>query len=144
VFAILNTFLVTSTAAGVKLLVEPNKTVLLYLDHSASVVTVNNPKIADVDVQSPRMILVLGKSVGVTKINIITSARRKALVYDVTVTPWIDNKVTINLGAEAVKTLKCQPRCIRMDNPGKDPEAGKGGGGGKTGGGLPPTFTANR
>ena len=122
-------FLATEGNAGEKLLVEPNKTILLHLKHPASVVTVKNPEIADVDVQSPRRILVLGKSRGVTKINILTNAGKIVRVYDVTVTPWVHNKVTVNLGADTVKTLKCQPRCIQVVNPSKALAASKSGGG---------------
>jgi len=122
-------FLATDSNAGEKLLVEPKKTVLLKLKRSASIVTVKNPNIADVNVLSPRRILVLGKSAGVTKIHISTKDGRTIRVYDVTVTPWVDNKVTINLGADAIKTLKCQPRCIQTNNPGKAPTGSKSGGG---------------
>jgi len=107
------------------LLVEPNKQVFVYLNHSASVVSVNDPEIADVDVQSPRKILVFGKSRGVTKINILSNSEKTVRVYKVIVTPWVDNKVTVNLGADTVKDFKCQPRCIQIKNPGQAPTVSK-------------------
>jgi hypothetical protein len=129
--------IISLSNAEEKLLIKPNKTTLIYLDQSASVVTVKNPIIADVDVKTPRKILVSGKTIGTTTISIIFKNSRKTVrIYDVVVTPWVDNKVTVNLGTDEVKTLKCQPRCIPMDNPGKTPAVSKSAGG-KTGGGLP-------
>jgi hypothetical protein len=132
------------------LLVEPNKHVFVYLNHSASVVSVDDPEIADVDVQSPRKILVLGKSRGVTKINILSNSEKTVRVYKVIVTPWVDNKVTVNLGADTVKVLKCQPRCIQMKNPGQAPTVSKNRGASTnigsqlpTGRALPPTSNRN-
>ena len=132
------------------LLVEPNKQVFVYLNHSASVVSVNDPKIADVDVQSPRKILVLGKSRGVTKINILSNSEKTVRVYKVIVTPWVDNKVTVNLGADTVKVLKCQPRCIQIKNSGQAPTVSKNQGASTnigsqlpTGRTLPPTPSRN-
>ena len=140
----------TKSKATELLLVEPNKNVFVYLKHAASVVSVDDPEIADVDVQSPRKILVLGKSRGVTKINILSNSEKRVRVYKVIVTPWVDNKVTVNLGADTVKVLKCQPRCIQIKNPGQTPAVSKNQGASTnigsqspTGRALPPTSNSN-
>ena len=122
--------------AGEKLSVAIDKTIVIQLGQPASVVSVANPTIADVDVQSPRLILVAGREIGDTSINILSAATGALRTFDVTVTPFADNQITINMGADAVKTLKCEPRCVRVGNPGKDPEPGSGSGNSGGGGGA--------
>jgi len=113
-----------------------DKSVVLELERPASVVSIANPDIADVTVQSPKVIVVTGKSVGETSLHILNGRQKIVLTYDIIVAPVADDRVTVNLGADAVKTLNCQPRCIRVGNPGKDPEPGKGAGGAGGGGGA--------
>ncbi len=131
--------------AAEKLKVSLNKTEILRLDRPAAVVSVANPAIADVNVQSPTVVIVTGKSLGETTLNILDRRQNPITSYDIVVAPSDDDQVTVNLGADAVKTLSCQPRCVRVSNPGKDPEPSKSGGGAasaasglvsKTGGGA--------
>jgi Flp pilus assembly secretin CpaC len=50
-----------TTVTAQKLRVDINKTQVIELNQPATVVSVANPNIADVTVQSPRVILVVGK-----------------------------------------------------------------------------------
>lgn len=138
-FAIIVAFLMVFAATGSsaeELTVEVDKTISLRLDRPATVVSVANAKIADVNVLSPRVLSVTGKAIGETSIVVLHRKNSDDLrSYNISVTPADDNQVTVNLGGDAVKTLKCQPRCVQISNPGKDPEPGKGGGGGGAAGG---------
>jgi len=122
--------------AAEKLNVPLNKTEVLQLERPATVVAVANPAIADVSVQSPTVVIVTGKTLGETTLNILDRRQASIATLNILVVPDDDDQITINHGADAVKTLNCQPRCIRVGNPGKDPEPGKSGGGlgGKSGG----------
>jgi len=106
-----------------KILVRVDKAEVIKLERPASLVSVSNPLIADINVQSPRVIFVIGKAVGETSINILTSSGDTTQSFDVNVIPSTENKVTVNLGTDAVKTLNCLPRCIQINNPGRDPAA---------------------
>ena len=106
-----------------KILVTVDKAEVIKLQRPASLVSVSNPSIADINIQSPRVIFVIGKSIGETSINITTSSGDTTQSFDVNVIPSMENKVTVNLGTDAVKTLNCLPRCIQISNPGRDPAA---------------------
>lgn len=134
--AVLCVLLSTIAAGAERLEVGIDKTVVLDLKRAASVISVANPGIADVNVQSPTLVIVIGKSLGTTSLDLLDAQRNPIATYDVVVTPESTDHVTINHGVDGVKTLACQPRCIRVSNPGKDPEPGGGGGGGAGGGGI--------
>ncbi len=121
-----------STAASMEVRVAIDKSYIIELDKPASTISVANPEIADVTVTSPTLILIVGKAIGATIVNIINEIG--LLNYDVFVLPSRDNEVTVNLGSDSVLTLQCQPRCVRVGNPGLDPSSKKGG----SKGGAPP------
>ena len=138
---LINSFFLTSiivvialptTTAATEVRVAINKAYVIELDKPASTISVANPEIADVTVTSPTVVLIIGKAIGATTVNISDEIGLSS--YDVLVSPSIDNKVTVNLGSDAVKTLQCQPRCVRVGNPGLDPSSKKGG----SKGGAPP------
>jgi len=112
-----------TTVAAKNLRVDINKTQVIELSQPAAVVSVANPNIADVTVQSPRVILVIGKATGETTIH-ISNKSGGLLSYDVFVSPSTVNKVTVNLGSSAVQTLQCLPRCTPVGNSGSGPIKG--------------------
>lgn len=112
-----------TTVTAQKLRVDINKTQVIELNQPATVVSVANPNIADVTVQSPRVILVIGKATGETTIH-ISNKGGGLLTYDIFVSPSIVNKVTVNLGSSAVQTLQCLPRCIPVGKLGSGPKKG--------------------
>ena len=114
-----------TTVTAKKLRVDINKTQVIELNQPATVVSVANPNIADVTVQSPRVILVIGKATGETTIH-ISHKDGRLLSYDVFVSPSTVDKVTVHLGSSAVQTLQCLPRCIPVGNSGSGPNQ-KGG-----------------
>ena len=109
--------------ADQKIIVALDKAEVIKLDEPASTVSVSNPSIADINVQSPRVIFVIGKAIGETSINVLTKSGNTARSFDVNVIPSTNNKITVNLGSDGVKTLNCLPRCVQISNPGKDPAA---------------------
>lgn len=134
VAAVLAVALPTVVVAADRLELAVDKTTVLELDRPAAVVSVANPNVADVSVQSPTVIIVTGRSMGTTSLDLLDGRKNRIRAYEVVVVPDTTDQVTINHGADGVKTLACQPRCIRVGNPGKDPEPGKGSGGGGAGG----------
>ena len=115
-------FLPTAVAAK-KLRVDINKMKVIELNRPATVVSVANPNIADITVQSPRVILVIGKATGETTIH-ISHKDGRLLSYDVFVSPSTVDKVTVHLGSSAVQTLQCLPRCIPVGELGSGPKKG--------------------
>ena len=115
--------LVSAAHAGQQIIVALDKAEIIELDQPASMVSVSNPLIADINVQSPQVIIIIGKAIGETSINILTRPGNLAQSFDINVIPSTNNKITVNLGSDGVKTLSCLPRCVQVGNPGKGPSA---------------------
>jgi len=99
-----------------RLTVTISKAHLLRLAKDASVVMVADPLIADVAIQSPRLVFVLGKLPGETSLFILDKKGRNILTSDVLVIPAADRQVTINRGVVEA-TYSCAPRCAEVMTP---------------------------
>lgn len=134
------------SASAETLTVAVDKSQPLRVGRAASVVVVGQPAIADVQVESPRLVMVLGRSVGETNLILLDNDGGEIATYDIVVVPSPDRQVTIFHGGDGVSTLSCNPRCAGVRNPGTDKEPGKGGaaaaagglGGAPSGGGAAP------
>jgi hypothetical protein len=115
-------------AAGETLTVTVDKSELLRIGRAASTVVVGQPSVADVQVESPRLVLVLGRAVGETNLIILDSNGDEIANYSVLVVPESDRHVTIFHGGDGVSTLSCNPRCAGVKNPGTEKEPGNQGG----------------
>lgn len=120
---------VASPAAGETLEIVLDKTGWLNLDRAAGSVVVGKAEVADVTVDSPRLLLITGKSVGETNLLVLDGQGREIVSLDVIVVPEAERHVTINRGAGAVTTWSCGPRCVNVRNPGLEPMSDKPGGG---------------
>ena len=94
-----------------------NKTKLLRLKRSASYVLVGNPEIADVSVETARLIFVHGRMIGETNLLLLDSRRREIANYDLIVVPTAATHITINRGT-TTDTMSCNPRCAGVPTPG--------------------------
>lgn len=104
-----------------RLRVEIDKAALVRLEKNASIVYVANPAIADVAVQSSRLIFVLGRAPGETSLRILDDKGKDILDSIVVVVPNYTATVTINRneanrGSEEL-TFSCDPVCAESRTP---------------------------
>ncbi len=100
----------TSAAAAGIMSVVVGKANIVRLTRDAGVVLVANPGIADVAIESPRLIFVIGRSPGETNLYVLDGNGREMVNTEVVVTPNSDRHVTVNRGTKEV-TLSCARRC---------------------------------
>lgn len=95
------------------LVVEINHAVLLRLDSDADIVHIANPAIADVALESPRLIFVVGLTVGQTGLHILDRDGNEMLGGSVLVTASQSNEVTLNRSTAEI-TYACSPDCSEV------------------------------
>ncbi len=106
-----------------------DKSQLIRLTRDAKVVMVANPDIADVVIESPRMIFLIGRSPGETNLFALDGQGNEIIQTPVVVVPNPVREVTIyRPGTES--TLSCMPRCAAVPTPDGTKRAQAGGGGG--------------
>ena len=103
--------------AGETIQVVVDKAEVLRLSVDASTILTANPEIIDLAVESPRLILLLGKRPGETSLIILDSKGKKILDADVVVVPNLERHVTVYRNTEE-STLSCAPRCAGVPTPG--------------------------
>ncbi len=101
--------LLAGTAAAEALRIENNKTISLRLDGPASTIVIGNHNIADVAVQSERLIFITGKMFGTTNLMIHDRAGRLVLNTDISVTAPSDMVTLTRAGM--VSSFSCSPEC---------------------------------
>lgn len=142
--------LVAGQARAADLIVSYDQSQLLRLPRPVSEVVIGNPSIADVTVHGENLLVVTGKSFGVT--NIIALDRGRNVIQDQRVIVQRDNTRVVNLhrGSQR-RSLTCAPVCSPTITIGDDQEYfdrisrhakdksgfAKGDGGGGGGGGGP-------
>jgi len=103
------------------LIVHFDQSQLLRLPRPVSEVIVGNPGIADVSVQGGSLLVITGKSFGVT--NIIALDSEKNIIQDQRVMVERDEHNVINVHRGATQqTFSCNPVCSPMLNIGDDTE----------------------
>lgn len=111
---------VVAEAAADRLRVELDKAVLLRLEKDADVVFVANPSVADVTVESPRMLFVLGLAPGETSLRILDADGQDVIATTIVVVPVEERTVTVNrntpTGGKEL-TYSCDPRCTQVRTP---------------------------
>ncbi len=100
-------------AAAEDIYVEVDHATLLKLDADADLIYVANPSIADVTVESPRMLFVVGLMPGQTGIHILDRQGNEMIVGDILVTPSEGHEVTLNRNSQEI-TYSCSPRCSEV------------------------------
>ena len=118
---------IVGAASAETLEIVIDKTGWLSLQRAAGSIVVGKAEIADVTVDSPRLLLLTGKTVGETNLLVLDPQGREILALNVIVIPETERHVTINRGASAVTTWSCNPRCVNVKNPGLEPMSDEGG-----------------
>ena len=103
-----------------------NKAKIMRLNGDADVVLVANPEIADVVIDSPRLLFVLGLQAGETSLLVLDEAREEILHANVMVVPSLGGEKTVTPSGTTIKTtqvkvlrrteqttLNCAPRCTQ-------------------------------
>jgi Flp pilus assembly secretin CpaC len=102
--------LATQASAAEDLIVKFDQSQILRLSRPASEIIVGNPSIADVSVQSGNILIVTGKSFGIT--NIIALDGERNVIQDQRVSVRRDEVGVVNLmRGTARQTLACMPQC---------------------------------
>ena len=97
------------------MIVTIHQATLLRLQQAAEVVMIANPTIADVVIESPRMIFILGLEPGETSLHILDGQGNEIHQSAVVVVPTAERTVTVyraNNLEEA--TYSCAPRCAAV------------------------------
>lgn len=109
--------------------VEIDQATLVSLDKPGSEVIIGNPSIADVSVQSSRVLVVTGKSVGLTNLMVLDASGSLIYGKKVSVSADAQQLVTVNKG-KSRETYSCSPLCgpalIPGDTPVHNEELAKG------------------
>ena len=125
--------------AGEPLRVALNKTSVLRIESNVSNVSIGNPEIADILVESPRLILVVPKKTGETNLLIFDSKNAEIHNFDIIVSPQSLRHLTLYRSTTGVTTFNCDPRCTAVKTPGEPISSGGSsstGTGGSGAGGL--------
>ena len=123
--------------AGEPLRVALNKTALLRIAHDASTVTIGNPEVADIVVESPRVILIVGKEAGETNLLILDANYTEIHDFDLIVIPQSVRHLTGHRSVSEVSTFNCDPRCTAVKTPGEALSSGGGSSASSGSGGSP-------
>ncbi len=107
-----------SASAGDTIIVPVHKAKVMTLDRDAGVVLIANPTIADVAVESERLIFLFGLEPGETNILIFDTDGVEIMTAPVVVVPLENRQVTINRASENEEaTFSCAPRCAAVATP---------------------------
>lgn len=110
---LLSCFVATGARAE-NLVVEVDHALLLRLDTDADIVHIANPDIADVALESPRLIFVVGLTPGQTGVYILDRDGNEMLAGSILVTASSSNEVTLNRNTDE-HTFACAPRCTEVE-----------------------------
>ena len=109
------------TAQGLDdIIVTYDQSQLLSLPRPAAEIIVGNPVIADVSVQSGNLLVITGKSFGIT--NLIALDAKRQIIFDRRILVKRDDVRVINLQRGAMRqTFNCTPQCNPTVTIGDDP-----------------------
>lgn len=122
--------------AGEPLQVTLNKTTILRIARDASTVTIGNPDVADISVESPRLIFLVGKEAGETNLLILDANDSEIHDFEIVIVPESRRHLTVHRSATDVTTFNCDPRCTAVKTPGEPLAAGAGAASGGAGDAL--------
>ena len=90
--------------------VEIDQVTLIRLDQPGAEIIIGNPSIADVTVQNSRLLVVTGKSAGLTNLMVLDGAGKLTLSKKIFVSPDTKRLVTVQKGVMRM-TYSCSPVC---------------------------------
>jgi hypothetical protein len=97
----------------------------VHLDRPAASVVIGNPAIADVQIESPTLVFLQGRSYGTTNLIALDRDGREILQASVTVTSAKRLDVTLERGIGGRITYACSGRCEPSAMPGDEPGLAK-------------------
>jgi Pilus formation protein N terminal region len=100
----------TVLAAGPEVVVMVDEATMLRLERSAAEIVVGNPSIADVSVQSGKVLVLTGKSFGQTNLIVLDAQGKVIINRRVVVQEPSGGYVTVYRGSSR-QTLHCAPDC---------------------------------
>ena len=133
--ALILPFIGPSSWAGEPLRVALNKTSILRIERNVSNVSIGNPEIADILVETPRLILIVPKKAGETNLLLFDSNNAAINDFDIIVSPQSLRHLTLYRSTTGVTTFNCDPRCTAVKTPGEPISGGDSGSGGSASGG---------
>jgi len=111
-------------AAAELLTVAENTSRLLRLGGPAETVLLADPAVADVVVESPTLIFVLGRAAGETNLILLDADHQVIADYDLIVVPQEIRHVRVHRNTDGRETLSCDPACTRTSLTGPPPGSG--------------------
>lgn len=93
--------------------VAVDKAEVVALGETPAVALVANPKIADIVVEQGRLIFVIGKTAGETRLYVYGAGGRPLVERDVVVVPQADHAVTV-IRDTLSTDYSCDPRCVAL------------------------------
>lgn len=106
-------------AVAEDLIVKFDQSQLLQLPRPAAEIIIGNPSIADVAIQSGNLLVITGKSFGVT--NIIALDAERKVIQDQRIMVRRDESRVVNLYKSSQRlTYNCSPQCNPTITPGDD------------------------
>ena len=112
-FALSCALFAQAPAAASDLIVVSDQSQLLRLPRAVSSVIIGNPSIADVNVQASNLLVVTGKSFGIT--NIIALDAERNIIQDQRIVVTRDETRTVNLNKGGKRrSFSCTPNCSPM------------------------------
>lgn len=111
-----------ANAADGELRVPFNQTVVHMLDKPVATVAITDPSIADVSIHNERVLLVIGRSYGLTNLVALDAAGHPIETRAVRVVPVDQATLTLTRGSTAF-SYSCSPRCERIAVPTDDEKA---------------------
>lgn len=108
--------LLSVQAAAAEFKVEINEQKALHLPAPIATVMVGNPAIADVSVENPQTVYVLGRGYGKTNFIALDSSGKQVAQFDLAVVAQSSGVVTLMRGS-GQSTYSCAPRCEPVVNP---------------------------
>ena len=134
----------TSSARAEPLSIELNGARIVKLDSPASDIIIANPAIADVTVQTPNRLVIIGKQAGLTRLIVMSDG---AITMDTQVVVTMKNAgAQVSVFAPdgpniAESQFSCSDRCTQVQGTARIGGGGGGGGGGGAAGGDGPIPT---
>ena len=115
-FALL--FSMTGSALAAELHVPIDESKVFVLDQPVSTIAVTNPSIADVSIHNDKIILVVGRTFGVTNIIALNADGQPIATKRVRVTSVADAGSVTYVRGPGIFSYSCAPRCERVLLPG--------------------------
>lgn len=106
------------------LLLTWHKARVLRLERDAKTVVVSDPSVIDVNLENPRVLILVGTTVGESGLIILDAEHNEVMSTVVTVVPELQRHVSITRGCGeskecmAEEEMICGPRCSRVRSPG--------------------------